>query len=392
MKAFLRIAALAVSLALVFCTLPASAVIAADYDQHDVSKLRAFFEYQGDTAPYTNGRAINGEGYDPSSPSTWTSCSWTEGGKLYSISFDNLGWAVSGTLDLSGCGELTVVSGTDCYLDGADLSDCASLTTVNLTGNRMTVLDVSGCHALDLLWFKQNRVTGITLDGFPLLRSLDCSYNQLTALDVSGCPQLQVLRCTNNEIASLDVSRCPLLRELNCKTNLIPTLDISALAQLELLYCFNNRLRMLDISVLNGGNRLILSAVGNGYVGVKSLINSSAEVDYYASENAAEGESFLGWYSNGELITESENMPLTLGQAAEYCAHFTGESAGMLGDVDADGTVSPADALIMLRFVMGLTGADGIHLEVGDVNGDGNYSPEDALLILRYSMGIIDTF
>jgi hypothetical protein len=46
----------------------------------------------------------------------------------------------------------------------------------------------------------------------------------------------------------------------------------------------------------------------------------------------------------------------------------------------------------MLRFVMGLTGADGIHLEVGDVNGDGNYSPEDALLILRYSMGIIDTF
>ena len=64
----------------------------------------------------------------------------------------------------------------------------------------------------------------------------------------------------------------------------------------------------------------------------------------------------------------------------------------MLGDVDADGSVTASDALLMLRYTMGIIGPEGLHLEVGDVNLDGVYGADDCLLIMRYAMQIIDSF
>lgn len=54
-----------------------------------------------------------------------------------------------------------------------------------------------------------------------------------------------------------------------------------------------------------------------------------------------------------------------------------------LGDVNMDGSVSVSDALMVLRFTMGLETLSDAQLELADFNGDGTVSTVDALDILR---------
>lgn len=62
------------------------------------------------------------------------------------------------------------------------------------------------------------------------------------------------------------------------------------------------------------------------------------------------------------------------------------------GDVNGDGTVDVADALLCLRCAMGLVTLDENALAAADVNGDGNVDAADALMILRRAMGLIESF
>ncbi|MBQ5487847.1 MAG: hypothetical protein IIT70_03200, partial [Clostridia bacterium] len=62
------------------------------------------------------------------------------------------------------------------------------------------------------------------------------------------------------------------------------------------------------------------------------------------------------------------------------------------GDVDLDGEVTAADALLAMRYAMGVMDLTEEQLVQMDVNGDGLYDLVDATLILRYAMGIIDHF
>jgi hypothetical protein len=60
-----------------------------------------------------------------------------------------------------------------------------------------------------------------------------------------------------------------------------------------------------------------------------------------------------------------------------------------MGDVDLNGSVDGADALLALRYAMGImTDLTAEQLAQGDVNGDGAVDGTDALMILRMSMGI----
>ena len=64
-------------------------------------------------------------------------------------------------------------------------------------------------------------------------------------------------------------------------------------------------------------------------------------------------------------------------------------SDGLLGDANGDGYVNANDALLILRYSLGIVGASALHLENCDVNGDGNVNANDALLVLRAALGII---
>ncbi len=62
--------------------------------------------------------------------------------------------------------------------------------------------------------------------------------------------------------------------------------------------------------------------------------------------------------------------------------------APFLGDVDIDGTVSAADARIVLRASVGLEEITTDILERGDIDDSGNLSAADARLVLRASVGL----
>ena len=55
----------------------------------------------------------------------------------------------------------------------------------------------------------------------------------------------------------------------------------------------------------------------------------------------------------------------------------------ILGDVDGDGEVTIADALLTLRYCMGVQDLTDAQLAVADINGDGEVSLDDAILLLR---------
>ena len=391
MRNTIRAAAVLLAALLVLCSfVPALAAGTEDYNQHDVEKLRAFFNLQGQSS-YTNGRAINGDGYDENDPSTWTSCTWTSGGRLETISFSNCGWAVVGDLDLSDCTALTNVTASDCFMTGINVTGCPELRRLVLTGDRITELDVTTNPKLELLWFKQNSVSHIDITNCHLLQSFDCTSNNISVLDVTQCPQLTILRASNNSIGAIDVSNCPLLTELNIKSNLLSALDISNLTQLIRIYCFGNLLTKLDLSVMNGGVSYEIKAVGSGYIGTKCYTDPEGQPVIHGSSEAMEGESFLGWYVNGECISTEEHTPCLFGQGPIVMeARFAGSGTGLaMGDLNGDGQVNSTDALMMLRYTMGMLPASMLHLEVGDMNGDGYYNSTDALIIMRIAFGII---
>ena len=62
---------------------------------------------------------------------------------------------------------------------------------------------------------------------------------------------------------------------------------------------------------------------------------------------------------------------------------------GLLADVNQDGSVTSADAILVMRFVVGLIGLDEIQLVLADVNQDGNINAGDAVLTLRKAVGLI---
>ena len=68
----------------------------------------------------------------------------------------------------------------------------------------------------------------------------------------------------------------------------------------------------------------------------------------------------------------------------------TPDNAPAFGDVNSDGAVDSADALLILRSSVGLATFDDEQSTLGDVNGDGKVDSADALSVLRYSVNLYD--
>ena len=67
----------------------------------------------------------------------------------------------------------------------------------------------------------------------------------------------------------------------------------------------------------------------------------------------------------------------------------TSEPSFIPGDSDGDGTVTVADALIAMRYAMGLIGENELDLNAADMDGNGVVDVADALIILRMGMGLL---
>lgn len=374
--------ALILSALFVLAALPVFAGVSADvYNDHDVEKLRAFFE-QESVSHSKNGIRANGAAYDPDNPATWTSCTWNSDGTLQKIVISNGGSFVSGPLDLSGCTGLKQISVTDCYISGLDVSGCGNLLILNMTGNKLTSVSVPDSPQLQTLWFKKNLVTEFEFTNVPLVVSFDCSENQLTEIDLSEVPLLTLLNAGDNRLESIDVSVTPNLTELNVKNNRLTSLDISALTSLRKLYSFGNCLPVLDLTVLNSGASCVLTA-GNsaGFVGTKNYYSG---IRAFANV-ADEGCRFDGWYENGELLsTDAELRNVLNGAERQITAKFT-----RFGDISGNGVIDVIDALMGLRYLLNLTDITPEQLERADYDRDGDFDMTDVITVMRIAVGLL---
>ena len=384
-----RIFAFVSALLFVFCAIPAAGVFADAYDQHDVSKLRTFFEY---TCVFgvKNGESVNGSGYDPSDPSTWSkSCVWdVNTGKLKSFTMTEQGSWVTGVLDLDGFTGLETLVIQDCYISGVVLSGCTSLKHLDLSGDRLTEISVSDCAGLENLLARENAFTSIDLSNNAALRFIDLYENKLESLDVSACTELFKLNCQRNSLTGIDLSNNLKLTELELRTNLIASVDISMLTELKVFNSRANRLTSLDLSVMNGGESFILDSEPGGFIGTYFAPTGGGGYSPFVSYSALEGFVFLGWYSDDVFLSSESSLPVVFSDGEK---HITARFM-LPGDADISGKVEASDALLVLRFAMGLISANGIRPEAADVDKSGSIDASDALLILRFAMGIIDSF
>ena len=67
-------------------------------------------------------------------------------------------------------------------------------------------------------------------------------------------------------------------------------------------------------------------------------------------------------------------------------AHFVGGIT--LGDVNGDNSIGLEDAIIVLRYTMGLAALTDEQIERADFNSDGTVDALDAILILRHALGV----
>ena len=400
------------------------------YNDHDYQKMVAFFE-QTDENGVRNGEKLS-EDYDPTDPETWRkydgnycrgNIEWTTVAgeyRLYEIFFGGSSSGAHplelvGFLDVRECTALAKVrcwSFGDIQLTGLDVSGCAALEALDCDGNELTELDVSGCAALEVLDCGNNWLTELDVSGCTALTRLSCSGNQLTELDVSTNTELVLLDCCVNQLTELDVSANAALEDLDCPGNQLTELDISTNTELVRLDCSDNQLTELDVSAnaeledldcsenqlteldLSNNPRIdidTISAEGSGFIEVSTVWDENDDICYYIKAASVPGSSFCGWYAvDGTLL--STNVEINRNDfdgVNDFIARFTASTPGGVGDVDGDGAVRVSDAVLIMRYALGLIEFTPEQILCGDVDGDGFVKVADAVMVIRIALGLV---
>ena len=171
-----------------------------------------------------------------------TSLDFSKMPKLLSLRVSNLSL---GTLDISTCQTLRVVSCESCELEEI-IMDNPNLETLLCTYNNLETLDLRGVPNLTDLWCDQNPLTGLDLSGVPNLEDLSVKYCPIESLDLSPVPRLTQLSLHENPITSIDLSACTELVFFACSYMGITSLDLSQNTKLEVLHCDGTEISSLD--------------------------------------------------------------------------------------------------------------------------------------------------
>lgn len=103
------------------------------------------------------------------------------------------------------------------------------------------------------------------------------------------------------------------------------------------------------------------------------------------------GNSFCGWYAvDGTLL--STNVEINRNDfdgVNDFIAKFTASTPGGVGDVDGDGVVRVSDAVLIMRYALGLIEFTPEQILCGDVDGDGFVKVADAVMVIRIALGLV---
>ncbi len=210
--------------------LPGFSLAAQTYNEHDLSKLKAFLEQP-------SGAKRNIDLLWGSAPAQLLEdgSNWVSGLGGY-VTWKN--------------GRLDKIEAPDKNLSGkADFEGCATLELLYLKNNNFTAANMKGCTQLGRFYMCVNQLASINFDGCDNLRELSASSNSYTTLDLTNKAKLVQLYIPNNRLTSLNLKGCVALKELTfTKKGNIASLDLSDCVALTTLVCYGNNIKTLDLS------------------------------------------------------------------------------------------------------------------------------------------------
>ena len=137
-----------------------------------------------------------------------------------------------------------------------------------------------------------------------------------------------------------------------------------------------------------GSQYLLLMVSGDGAPGADNIV--------YIDQQAADANGTVAFTAYPQALGKGSyrifllggEQTLNSGPAASFQAYVP----YTLGDVNDDGTIDSADALLVLKHSVHLLDLDAVQQLAANVNKDNTIDSSDALLILRYSVHLIDKF
>lgn len=203
--------------------------------------------------------------------------------------------------------------------------------------------------------------TSISSLDFPLyspsgLYTLDKYSTHIESVTLDNCAKLKDLDFSGQEY-------CTSLSAVNCP-------------KLETISARDCDYKSIKVQPKGYDNALNIAAVCDGSVGADfNYSPDGSTMTVYAN---SESNSFLGWYCNGNLVS------------TELEFNYTGTgnlTACFGGDADGDGVLSMRDCVTMSRAALGLIEADEIASDL-DVDRNGTLAIADAVIIARIVLGV----
>ncbi len=137
-----------------------------------------------------------------------------------------------------------------------------------------------------------------------------------------------------------------------------------------------------DWRVSSESNYDFLTFYVNGAMVSRISGTSSSNWAKYTYNVTADGSYTFRWVYSKDVSVDN-------GSDTGWIDEFSIVRAFIMGDVNGDGQVTSADALLVIRYALGTTTLTDEQRLHADVNGDGKIDNTDALLIMRLALGII---
>lgn len=161
------------------------------------------------------------------------------------------------------------------------------------------------------------------------------------------------------------------------KLNILPD---GAQLKAEQLSADNNKI-IFDISLVKDGTQV----QPNGEVTVKIPVPEGMDatlLKVYREEANGTFTDMNAYFANGYMVFTTDHFSKYIITAEEIVSTLK-------GDVNGDGTVDAADAVLVQRYDTGMITLNDIQLKAADVNSDGIADAADAVIIMRYDAGLI---
>lgn len=266
----------------------------------------------------------------------------------------------------------------DTATDGVTVDDPAKITAVE-----------------ELIALIPEDIDSITLENSEVVNNADKAYNALPSGWKASVNAELVERLNNAKAKIVQLKNQAIINALIADIAALPATDDITLEQettiLDLLARYNALADDAKDAVTNAN--LLTAAVAKldqlKADVVIAQINALPEADQITSENATDVQNartaFEG-LTDAQQALVSNLSKLEAAEAALKALEFT------LGDINNDGKIDAADALLALQHSVKLIKLEGNKASAADVNRDDKIDAADALKILQFSVNLIKEF